>query len=329
MKEEHLRHLACPNCKADLALKIKKKVKDKIKEGELVCKNCKKSYPVINFIPRFVSSENYASSFGYQWNKLGYLQYDSYTKEPITEERFFKSTKWEKNLKGEIILEAGSGAGRFTEIVSKTGAFIISFDYSNAVETNYNYNGQKENVLIVQADIYKLPFRDNYFDRVFCFGVLQHLPNVEKGFFSLIPVLKSKGKLAIDVYKKSLLRKLLYTKYWIRPITKRIDKEKLFNFVEKWINFWWPKTRWISKRIPHGRYIIKNFLFIADYTGVYDLNDELLKRWAILDTFDMLSPAYDNPQTLKTVKNWFEKGGFENIEVEYGYNGIVGRGIKK
>lgn len=329
MKQEHIKYLVCPRCKSELKIKVKKEVDGKIKDGMLICKKCNVSYPIIKFIPRFVPLENYASSFGYQWNKLGYVQYDSFTKKPITEERFFKSTKWEKDLKGEIILEVGSGAGRFTEIAAKTGAFVVSIDYSNAVETNYRYNGNKDNVLIVQANIYEMPFRDNYFDRIFCFGVLQHLPDVKKGFFSLIPLLKINGRLAIDVYKISLLRKLFYTKYWIRPITKRVDKQKLFNFIEKWVNFWWPKTRWISKNIPKGRFLVKNFLFIADYTGAYDLEDDILKTWAILDTFDMLSPAYDNPQTLKTVRKWFEEGRFEEIEVEYGYNGIVGRGIKK
>ena len=50
--------------------------------------------------------------------------------------------------------------------------------------------------------------------------------------------------------------------------------------------------------------------------------------WAILDTFDMYSPAHDHPQSLKTVKRWFENSGFEEIEIFYGDNGVVGRGKK-
>ncbi|NPA38311.1 MAG: methyltransferase domain-containing protein [Candidatus Nanohaloarchaeota archaeon] len=328
MRENHLNYLVCPKCHGNFTLYSEEKIKDRIKKGKLKCNKCGATYPIINFIPRFVPEENYASSFGYQWNKMGHLQYDSFTKKPISEERFFKSTKWPRNLKGEVILEAGSGAGRFTEVAAKTGAFVISFDYSNAVEINYHYNGHKDNVLIVQADIYAMPFPYESFDRVFCFGVLQHLPDPKKGFMSLVPMLKKKGKIAVDIYKGGIVRKLLYTKYWVRPFTKRINKEKLFRFLEKWIDFWWGKTRWISKRIPGGRLIVKNLFLIADYTGVFDLDDEMLKKWALLDSFDMLSPAYDNPQTLNEVKKWFLEAGLTNIEVEYGYNGIVGRGEK-
>ncbi|MCS7029799.1 MAG: class I SAM-dependent methyltransferase, partial [Bacteroidia bacterium] len=39
------------------------------------------------------------------------------------------------------------------------------------------------------------------------------------------------------------------------------------------------------------------------------LSKEQLKEWVILDTFDMFSPQYDNPQTISTVKKWFEKHG--------------------
>jgi len=35
-------------------------------------------------------------------------------------------------------------------------------------------------------------------------------------------------------------------------------------------------------------------LLIADYRGILDLSEEQLKEWAILDTFDVLSPMYPN-----------------------------------
>ena len=52
----------------------------------------------------------------------------------------------------------------------------------------------------------------------------------------------------------------------------------------------------------------------------------MLKEWAYLDTFDMLAPRYDIPQTLRTVRGWFSEAGLTEVEVEFGYNGIQGRG---
>ena len=48
--------------------------------------------------------------------------------------KIFESSKWNRDLKGETILEVGSGSGRFTEHAVSTGAMVISLDYSIAVE---------------------------------------------------------------------------------------------------------------------------------------------------------------------------------------------------
>jgi hypothetical protein len=55
---------------------------------------------------------------------------------------------------------------------------------------------------------------------------------------------------------------------------------------------------------------------------------QLNKQWAILDTFDMYSPAHDHPCSIQTLKSWFMEEGFVNIHVAYGPNGIIGRGIR-
>jgi hypothetical protein len=45
----------------------------------------------------------------------------------------------------------------------------------------------------------------------------------------------------------------------------------------------------------------------------------------VLDTFDMLAPAHDHPQTATTVRAWFEEQGLADIDV--GRRGlVVGRG---
>jgi len=47
----------------------------------------------------------------------------------------------------------------------------------------------------------------------------------------------------------------------------------------------------------------------------------------LLDTFDNLSPRYDNPQSLITVRNWFQQADFKNIET-FHCGHLVGRGNK-
>ena len=64
---------------------------------------------------------------------------------------------------------------------------------------------------------------------------------------------------------------------------------------------------------------------IVEYTDL-GLSADVNREWAILDTFDMYSPAHDHPQTISVVKKWFASAGFVDVDVRRGQNGIVGRG---
>jgi SAM-dependent methyltransferase len=99
-------------------------------------------------------------------------------------------------------LEVGSGAGRFTQIVlDYTKANLYSIDYSDAVSANYRNNAHHGDRLhLFQASIYEMPFPDNSFDKVFCFGVLQHTPDFKKSVKSLIDKAKPGGEIAVDFY---------------------------------------------------------------------------------------------------------------------------------
>jgi len=329
MNPNHLKYLVCPKTKQPLEIKFSSVVENKrIKEGMLIEPTSRHEYPIVNFIPRFVAQDNYAKNFGIEWNIHDLTQYDEFSGFSVSKDRFEKETKWGKDLRGETILEVGSGSGRFTKYALATGAFVVSLDYSEAVEANYRSNGKHENLLLVQASVYEMPFRKNYFDRAFCFGVLQHTPDPEKSFFSIIEHLKPNGRIASDTYVKDIRHWLLQTKYWVRPFLKKDDPKKLYEATKKYVDILWPLAR-IVRKIPKIGYAINWRLLVADYSkALPNADDRTLKEWAYLDTFDMLSPMYDKPKTLKTFKRWHEAAGLTDIEVHYGYNGIEGRGRK-
>ena len=206
-------------------------------------------------------------------------------------------------------------------------------DYSCAVEANYASNGTKPNVMIVQGNIYSMPFKKSLFDKSFCFGVLQHTPDVRKAFMSLPPFLKPGGELVVDVYKKPLVP-FLSTKYYVRPITKRKNPDKLYKLIRGYVDFMWPLCSAIRK-IPKIGSTLNWLLLVADSSRCdynkwhSNLKGDMLKEWTYLTTFDLLSPRYDQPQSIKTVQRWFKDAGLIDIEVAYGYNGIEGRGKRK
>lgn len=64
---------------------------------------------------------------------------------------------------------------------------------SGAVDVTLENNGLKNNFLLLQCDITKMPFFINKFGYVFCYGVLQHTPDLEKTFYNIVDYLTEGG----------------------------------------------------------------------------------------------------------------------------------------
>ncbi len=333
MRTCFLNLLVCPECRGPLRLVATPEPPgDRVREGRLGCGACGKDYPISGGIPRFVSAEHYAGNFGYEWNLHARTQYDRESGAGDSRKRFFSESRWPERMEGELLLEVGCGSGRFTEQAALTGATVVSMDLSSAVEANYRSNGGRDNVLIVQADLYSPPFPREGFDRVFCFGVLQHTPDVKKAFMTLVGFVRPGGYLAVDVYAKMpgvvpFLLRLTSTFYRVRAFTRRMKPEKLYRWCSAYLNFMWPLAKRISRLGRAGEFILRRLL-IPPYFRAYDLPEDTLKEWMLLDMFDGLSPMYDSPQFLTTVRDWFEEAGLQDVEVVYGVNGINGRGRK-
>jgi SAM-dependent methyltransferase len=328
MKTELLRYLECPNCQGSVSLREHPEngEVDEIEEGTLNCNQCGGAYPIMRSLPRFVSGDNYAASFGFQWNKFPTLQVDSVMRNDLSRKRFYDCTRWPRHLPGERILEAGCGAGRFTPLALETGAEVFSFDLSSAVEAAHENNRNAPRLHIFQASIYRLPLRKGLFDKIFCMGVLQHCPDPKKAFLSLLPFLRPGGVIVIDVYSKTGFPPPL--KYWARPITRRVRPHALHAVLSQVIPLAFAIKSLIHRAPAIGARIAALIpvgpLSHAEI-GLHYTDDEL-KQVKILSAFDMLSPRYDLPQRIEDVQQWFEEAGLVDIESRFGYNGINARG---
>jgi SAM-dependent methyltransferase len=249
---------------------------------------------------------------------------DSHTGVAISADRIRIATGWPDRLDGEVILEAGSGAGRFTEVLVRTGATVLSFDYSNAVDANARNNGGAPNLLLFQGDIFSIPCPAKSLDRVFCLGVLQHTPDPERAFRSLASRVKPGGRLVVDVYAKSWLS-VFHWRFLLRPLTKRMGKERLYRLVDRWVPPLIPLSAGLRRLLGRAG---ARLLPIAEYSHL-GFSRKVNRDWAVLDTFDMLSPEFDLPQSVATVRSWFETEGFINVEVFRGPNGVVARGVAR
>ena len=291
-------------------------------------------FPYVKGAYRIVEDDNYTENFGFQWNKFVGTQVDKASKLAISKERFFAETGWDKeNLTDKNILEVGSGAGRFTQIILDfTAGHLYTVDYSNAVEANFVNNGPNDRLHIFQASVYEMPFAKGQFDKVVCLGVLQHTPDVEKSVHSLIEMAKPGGEVVVDFYPVRGWWTKLHAKYLLRPWTKKMSHEQLYKKIDRNID-WLIKTYRFFSRIGLGK-IVNRFLPICDIDGTLPkgLPYEQLREICVLDTFDMYSPHYDQPQKVSTVKEWFQKYGMKEVwggYISYSHgNAAVVKGVK-
>jgi len=324
MNIEHVALLRCPQTATPLTLDNAALDGRRVRRGDLVAPAGHR-YPIVDFIPRFVANDNYAASFGFQWHKHARTQQEVLGA-AVSRQRLFGVSGWPADMAGELVLEAGSGAGRFTEPLLSSRATVVSFDASRAVEINYAANGSSDNLLLVHADIARMPFAPASFDRVVCLGVLQHTPDPRAAFLALAGMLKPGGAMATDIYLRTVMRYWLNTRYWMRPLTRRIPPERLYGIVERYVRVMWPVAR-LLRTLPDriGEAIVWRLL-VADYARQFPhLSDAQLRELAILDTFDMLSPAFDQPATPKQYHAWHREAGLTGIAVGPGPNGLIGR----
>ena len=291
--------LSCPSCKHRL----------NNSGSELTCPNCSKGFPVVGEIPRFVPKENYAESFGLQWNRFANTQIDSKVGTNRSEIRFREETLWdERDLNGKLVLDAGCGSGRFSEIALKLGASLIAVDYSSAVEAS-KQNLSAPDKLIVQGDLAALPILDRTFDFIYCIGVLQHTSEPARIVKELLRCLKVGGEITLTFYENSSWHVLWYSKYVVRPLTKRLPKAILLKVIEKTSPIWFPLTSFLFS-LPGN--LSRGFRFlipVANYVEYKYANPKIARDEAILDTFDMLSPSYDKPIKKSEIHSWVTDSG--------------------
>lgn len=325
MRRELLNILACPICKAELALIVTNTSDDEIIAGELQCSVCKKSYPIIDAIPRFVEPDNYASSFGYQWNLFRKEQIDSHNGTTLSAERFWSETGWTHvDLKGKWILDAGCGAGRFLDISSGTEAAVVGIDISSAIDAARKNLEGRTNAHFVQASIYELPFRDETFDYCYCIGVIQHTPDPPRSLQSIARMIKRGGEIAVTIYKRRKWWTRAYSKYWYRPVTKRMRKETLLKLIKGAMPVAFPITD-VLFRVPLLGKVFMFVIPVANYVHEKQLSRKQRYDWAILDTFDMLSPQFDLPMSEPEASSALKSAGVATVKNSDAGVNLVGR----
>jgi SAM-dependent methyltransferase len=147
------------------------------------------------------------------------------------------------------VLEVGCGTGQFAIYFAiGTNNEIIAFDptiESLNLAKNFSKQNDISNIKFVNADIFDDVLSKNYFDFIWCNGVLHHTKNPYKAFEITVQSLKNNGYILVGLYNKigrirTLARKYISKVFGIKflelfdPTLKHLklsEKEK-----ESWIN---------------------------------------------------------------------------------------------
>lgn len=322
MKTELLERLACPadkgersdaTCGGDLIVQAAEERAGVVQSGSLRCVTCGAEYPILRGIPRFVPSANYASNFGFQWTKFARTQLDSVNGTTISRDRFVAQSGWApEEMRHWTVLDGGCGSGRFAEIALSFGATVVALDYSSAIDALVGNFPDHPRLHAVQGNLLRLPFKPRSFDAAYSFGVLQHTPDAQGALRQIVSRLRPGGRLAVDIYRGGVTY-WSHPRAWLRPITSRMKPESLFPIVERAA----PPLLGVSRalgRLPGVGRFLQRLVPVANYTGRLPLNDAQLRDWAVLDTFDWLSPRYDSPQTPPVLERWLRDAGLVDVE---------------
>jgi len=107
-----------------------------------------------------------------------------------------------------VILDAGCGTGLlFKHVAGKTKA-LVGLDISRKTLQRAKAHAKDySNVHLILADADYMPLRDNLFDNVFAFTLIQNMPNPVKTLNELNRVAKEKATVVITGLKKTFALK--------------------------------------------------------------------------------------------------------------------------
>lgn len=304
-------------------------------DGGLLCgSGC--SYPVVAGIPRFIDRSNYANDFGTQWLKFRTTQLDSATGISISADRLERCLGAPlPELEGKVVLEAGCGAGRFTELLVRSGATVHAADLSRAVEANsrtaQEAGGNSQNYQVCQADLTRLPFAIGRYDVVLCLGVLQHTPDPEESIVSLARHVAPGGVLVVDHYSDRyhlpLARRL--TRWIALRLTPRLRTPTVLVMSRAIVSV--HRLAWRRGKIAgHARQLLVRHSPVVDYYDSYGdrLPLPLLKEWSVLDTHDAVTDVYKHRRSLASLQATVEGLGFTVTVAREAGNGVELKAVK-
>lgn len=283
----------------------------------MACIACAAVYPIRRSIPRFTGAAEYVDSFSWQWERWYPLQRDSYNGTHTLRDGLLRRTGWTSEfLRGKSLLECGCASGNDTEIWAAFVGTLVCLDLSNAVDQIPEAIRQRPDVLVLQADIFRIPLKEGRFDLVSCHRVIQHTPDPKAAFRSMVRQVRPGGELFVHSYDTHW-KSLLQAKYLWRPLTTRLSHHRVYEALRLVGPVLYPLVGAL-RRLGFLRKPVKLLIPFRNLSrGMRKqgttLTEHELYELSLLVSFDALTPKHDIPNSPRTIGRWFEEAGFEGV----------------
>jgi ubiquinone/menaquinone biosynthesis C-methylase UbiE len=139
---------------------------------------------------------------------------------------FIKQLKDFIGDKRKTFLEVGAGTCQVSNyLAATTFCDIYACDLTkDSLDLGYKFaeKNKLENIKFIHSDIFDDVFQDNYFDMIYCSGVLHHTKSTEKSFKILCNNLKPGGYIVVGLYNKFGRLRTNFRQFVFKFISKKI-----------------------------------------------------------------------------------------------------------
>lgn len=249
---------------ADLFIK-KRYSKDKLKNFDLTIQKLEK------IIEAFIGIGSYSNKFRKDkvntqilFGNLWQTRLDNFS---LDQKNFLKTLLKKLNfdisqLKNKKVLDMGCGSGRFSVAFARLGpkqVYGVDLgDHGLKIGNKLSKKFNLKNLIFKKSSVLSLPFKNNYFDFVFCKGVLHHTGNLKKALNEFVRVINVNGYGYLYLYGKGGI--FWYSRKKMRKIMKNIPYEFTMNVLKL---YGMPAERTVfvdSWYVPIEEHVSKSFL---------------------------------------------------------------------
>jgi SAM-dependent methyltransferase len=181
-----------------------------------------------------------------------------------------------------------------------------------------------ENVSFFQADLFHLPFKDEFADIAWSSGVIHHTPDPAKAFAAIARKVKRGGRVFLSVYSKDLHHYRLLRR--LMPFARHLPVAATYflaTLVAIPVYLAFNTALFLVRRMYHGQKPPYRFCgFTIENTRYQSY------RGILLNIFDQIHPQYQSEHTIDEVRGWFLASGLSDITVVESIGMVGVRGIK-